>query len=170
MAAKTNSTPFTKKKAIIFVTGMSGTGKSTVLKELSLKGHKIVDTDYDGLIVYGTDPRWGPGWLWDEKRMKSILTEHTQGTLFIAGTVSNQRKFYSHFDAIVLLSAPLEVMRERIEFRSTNNYGKTKEQWEEIVHYTKKIEPLIRNGANFEIDTRKPLNQIVDELEQIACD
>src|SRR5690625_2391527 len=73
MAAKTNSTPFTKKKAIIFVTGMSGTGKSTVLKELSLKGHKIVDTDYDGLIVYGTDPRWGPGWLWDEKRMKSIL-------------------------------------------------------------------------------------------------
>ena len=68
------------------------------------------------------------------------------------------------------MSAPLEVMRERIEFRSTNNYGKTKEQWEEIVHNTKTIEPLIRNGANFEIDTRKPLNQIVDELEQIACD
>ena len=36
------------KKAIILVTGMSGTGKSTVLVELARRGYRVIDTDYDG--------------------------------------------------------------------------------------------------------------------------
>jgi len=32
----------------VLVTGMSGTGKSTVLGELRRRGHRVVDTDYDG--------------------------------------------------------------------------------------------------------------------------
>jgi len=35
-------------KAIILVTGMSGTGKSAVLAELAHRGHQTIDTDYDG--------------------------------------------------------------------------------------------------------------------------
>lgn len=143
---------------------MSGTGKSTVLDELSSRGHKIVDTDYDGWSKYDKVS----GQLWEEERIHSLLTEHTEGALFISGTVSNQGKFYSMFDAVVLLSAPLDVMLERIDSRSTNHYGKTPEQRKEIINNTVTFEPLIRKGADFEIDTRKPLNQVADELEQIA--
>ncbi|MFD2168421.1 AAA family ATPase [Tumebacillus lipolyticus] len=152
------------KKAIILVTGMSGTGKSTVLVELARRGHRVIDTDYDGW----SENVDGSGWLWREDRIDTLLTRHTEGALFISGTVSNQGKFYSRFDAIVLLSAPLEVILERVASRKTNEYGKTAEQREEIVHYVNTVEPLLRAGATIEIDTRTPLDQVATELELIA--
>ncbi|MFH5186938.1 hypothetical protein ACHHV8_32540 [Paenibacillus sp. TAB 01] len=109
-----------------------------------------------------------PGGCGARTRIDTLLTEHTKGALFISGTVSNQRKFYPRFDAIVLLSAPLEVILGRIASRQTNDYGKTAEQREEIVHYFHTVEPLFRAGATLEIDTRKPLHQVADELELIV--
>jgi predicted ATPase len=32
----------------VFLTGMSGTGKSAVISELSARGYKAIDTVYDG--------------------------------------------------------------------------------------------------------------------------
>jgi shikimate kinase len=159
-----NSGSISKKKAIILVTGMSGTGKSTVLVELAHRGHRVIDTDYNGW----SENVDGSGWLWRENRINELLTEHTDGTLFISGCVSNQGKFYPKFDAIVLLSAPLEIILERVASRKTNDYGKTAEQREEIVQYVTSVEPLLRAGATVEIDTRKPLDKVVTELELIA--
>lgn len=153
-----------KKKAIILGTGMSGTGKSTVLSELAHRGHRVIDTDYDGW----SENVDGSGWLWHENRIDELLTEHSEGALFISGCVSNQGKFYPRFDAVVLLSAPLEVILERITTRKTNEYGKTVEQREEIIQYVASVEPLLRAGATVEIDTRKPLDEVVTELELIA--
>lgn len=36
----------------VLITGMSGTGKSTVIRELALRGYKAIDTDYDDLSVF----------------------------------------------------------------------------------------------------------------------
>lgn len=72
------------------------------------------------------------------------------------------------FDAVVLLSAPLEVILERIASRKTNDYGKTVEQREEIIQNVASVEPLLRAGATVEIDTRKPLDDVVTELELMA--
>jgi hypothetical protein len=103
-----------------------------------------------------------------ENLIDELLTGHTDGTLYISGCVSNQGKFYPKFDAIVLLSAPLEVILERVASRKMNDYGKTAEQREEIVQYIASVEPLLRAGATVEIDTRKPLDKVVIELELIC--
>lgn len=150
-------------KAIILVTGMSGTGKSSVLAELARRGHQTIDTDYDGWSEFLEDL----GQVWREDCIDTLINEHNQGALFISGTVSNQWKFYSQFNAIVLLSAPLEVILERVASRKSNDYGKTTEQREEIINYVKTVEPLLRSGATFEIDTRKPIEQVATELELI---
>lgn len=72
------------------------------------------------------------------------------------------------FDAVVLLSTPLEVILERIASRKTNDYGKTVDQREEIIQNVASVEPLLRAGATVEIDTTKPLDEVVNELELIA--
>lgn len=155
--------------AVVLVTGMSGTGKSTALVELGRRGHRVVDTDYSGWIEDAPLPG-GPESerLWREDQIDALLAEHSEGALFVSGCVSNQGKFYPRFDAIVLLSAPLDVILQRMASRETNNYGKTDAERERIVHHVATVEPLLRAGATAEVDTRKPLDEVAEELESIA--
>ena len=98
----------------ILVTGMSRTGKSSALAELARRGFRTVDTDEPGWTVEDTD---GGRW-WDEEPIAQLLADEGPA-LYVSGTVTNQGWFYDRFDAIVLLSAPAEVLLERISARET---------------------------------------------------
>ncbi len=156
---------------MILVTGMSGTGKSSALNRLAQRGYRVVDTDFGGWIEdvpraggTGAEPQWR------EDRIDALIAEHELSgePLFIAGTVWNQGRFYSRFDEVVLLSAPLEVVLERIADRDTNPFGKTAEERDRVVADTTRVEPLLRSSATVEIDTRKPLADVVDRLAALA--
>jgi dephospho-CoA kinase len=155
---------------VVLVTGMSGTGKSAALAELARRGHRVVDTDVGGYSEEVPSAEAG-GWeqVWREDRIAALLDEHTDGALFISGCVSNQGKFYPRFDAVVLLSAPRDVLLERVASRETNTFGKTDAERDRILRDLRTVEPLLRAGATAEIDTRAPLEQVVDELERIAA-
>ena len=148
--------------AAVLVTGMSGTGKSSALAELARRGHRVVDTDYGDWIEEGTER------LWREDRIDALLTEHDDGVLFVSGCVPNQGKFYPRFDAVVLLSAPADVIVERVRTRDTNDYGKSDVERESILRDLAAVEPLLRAGATAEIDTRVSPAEVADELERIA--
>jgi dephospho-CoA kinase len=149
---------------VVFVTGMSGTGKSSALAELACRGHRVVDTDYGDCI----DDTPGSERLWNESRMDELLTAHEDGVLFVSGCVANQGKFYDRFDAVVLLSAPADVILERVARRGTNDFGKSDAERDEILRDLASVEPLLRRGAIAAIDTRASLDEVVDELERIA--
>jgi dephospho-CoA kinase len=148
--------------AVVLVTGMSGTGKSSALAELARRGHRVVDTDYGDWIEEGSER------LWREDRIDALLTEHDDGVLFISGCVPNQGKFYPRIDAVVLLSVPADVIVERVRTRDTNEYGKGAAERESILRDLAAVEPLLRAGATAEIDTRVSPAEVADELERIA--
>ena len=66
------------------------------------------------------------------------------------------------------MSAPADVILGRVDARETNDYGRTEAQRNLILHHPATVEPLLRAGATAEIDTRAPLDEVVDELERIA--
>jgi broad-specificity NMP kinase len=136
---------------------MSGTGKSSALGELARRGYKVIDTDYGNWSVEVPLPS-GQGFqqLWHDDRMSELLSKHDDGALFISGCVSNQVKFYPQFDAIVLLSAPLDTIIERVTTRMNNPFGKTPEDRRRIKSDFGAVEPLLRARATAEIDTLKP--------------
>jgi dephospho-CoA kinase len=153
---------------VVLVTGMSGTGTSTALAELARRGHRVVDTDYGG---YSRVVRSGAGgWeqLWREDRIAALLDGHPGGPLLISGCASNQGTFYPRFDAIVLLTAPEQVILERVARRAANAFGKHPAERERIRADLAAVEPLLRARATAEIDTRAPLPEVVDALEVIA--
>jgi dephospho-CoA kinase len=150
------------------VTGMSGTGKSSALAELARRGHRVVDT-VDGGFSEEVPPseRRKREQLWREDRIDALLNEH-DGVLFISGCVANQGKFYARFDAVVLLSAPADLLLERSAVRKTNDFGKTDAERDLLVQDLAAFEQLLRTTSTAEIDTRAPLDEVVDALERIA--
>jgi shikimate kinase len=147
----------------ILITGMSGSGKSTVLAELTTRGFRTVDTDYGEWIDESGGER-----LWRVDRIDALLAESSDGPLFVAGTVANQGRFYPRFAEIVLLSAPMPVLLDRIATRTNNPFGRTAAQRARIIADTEAIEPLLRARATVEIDTRAPLTEVVDRLARLT--
>ncbi len=152
--------------ARILVTGMSGTGKSTVLRALEAKGHATTDTDSDEWCEWVTDDQGTSDWIWRAGAIGRLLDEHRD--LFVAGCKSNQGEFYPRFDKVVLLSAPAEVMLQRIGERGDNPYGKSAEEWALVLEHLHTVEPLLRASADLEIDTSAPLRHVVEQLEALA--
>jgi broad-specificity NMP kinase len=144
---------------------MSGTGKSTALAELRKRGFEVVDTDEAGWTEWSDDEG---GYVWREDRIAELLARTRERTLYVSGTVSNQVRFYPQFDAIVLLSAPAEVLLDRVEHRSTNDYGKSAEERRSILAHLGEVEPLLRTSCTHEVDASRPLDDVVAELIAIG--
>jgi shikimate kinase len=144
---------------------MSGTGKSTVLKELSQRGFRSVDTDEGEWTVWDELQQ---GYVWREDLMAELLAGDDGPTLFVSGTVSNQGRFYPQFDAVVLLSAPAAVLLSRIATRPTNPYGKSEDERELILRHLAEVEPRLRATCTHEIDTARPIGEVVAELAEIG--
>jgi dephospho-CoA kinase len=154
--------------AKVLITGMSGTGKSSALHVLAKHGHNVVDTDDDRWSRWITLPNGDRDWIWREDAISDLLVTHVHGNLFVAGCKSNQGKFYPLFDHIVLLSAPADVLLQRVATRTNNPYGKTAQERARILHDLALVEPLLRAGAMTEIDASQPLADVVRRLEELA--
>lgn len=151
------SDDYARRVSRVLVTGMSGAGKSTLLEELSRRGFVTVDTDYGGWErADGT---------WDEPRMTALLDSHA--TLAVSGTVPNQVRFYDRFEHIVLLTAPLDVLLERLVNRTTNPYGHAADERADVARYVDEVEPLLRRGASQVLDGRLPLAQLAGTMERL---
>lgn len=141
--------------ARVLLTGMAGAGKSTLLEAVASRGYVTVDTDYGGWTLADG--------LWDEARMEALLARHS--TIAVSGTVENQVRFYGTFDDVVLLSAPVEVLLERVRTRANNPYGRTPEHRAAIRRYVHDVEPLLRRSATVELDGRRPVEELADVVE-----
>jgi shikimate kinase len=157
----------------ILVTGLSATGKSSALAELGRRGYRVVDTDAPGWREYrkyveSSDELHRGEWLWVEERITGLLDSSDDRSLFVGGGARNQSKFYYRFDAVVLLSAPADVMLDRIARRTTNDYGKTALERAEILADLAEVEPLLRAGCTHELDASRPLDEVVADLIALA--
>ena len=157
----------------VLVTGMSGTGKSSALVELGRRGYRVVDTDDPGWREYQEYPEppdqlHRGEWLWVEDKIAALLDSDDGRSLFVQGCVRNQSRFYERFDAVVLLSAPADVLLDRIARRTTNDYGKTSLERAMILDDLTQVEPLLRRGCTHELDASKPLDEVVADLIEIA--
>lgn len=147
----------------ILLTGMSGTGKSSVIRALADLGYKAIDTD-DGWCEQLPDGRQ----RWREDAIAALLATEDTDVLFVAGCEENQVRFHPQFDRIILLSAPANTMMQWLGARTGNPYGKTPEDLGRVIRDTQDIEPLLRQAADHEISTTLPLHDVVTGILRLA--
>lgn len=162
----------------ILITGVVGSGKSTIIKELRKRGYHA----YDGDIVKGLT-RWEDGngqpvvdkpkpkpkgwfdnhyWNWNEQLLRELLNKSK--LIFIGGIASNQKKFYSLFDKTILLTLDANTLTLRVKSRKTNSFGKDKNELSHIQSWHKPFEDDLKKMGVVSIDGNLPLNVIIARI------
>ncbi|WP_448952621.1 AAA family ATPase [Labrys neptuniae] len=155
----------------ILITGMSGTGKSSVIHELRARGHQAYDLDTPEWSHWvAADPSDGltPGrdedWVWQVDKVRALLSKPASATVFVSGCAENMSELYPLIDTIILLSAPVELVMARLTARSTSAYGHSEEERRKVAALLASVEPLLREAADIEIDTSGPFSATVDVI------
>ena len=98
--------------------------------------------------------------------MDQLLVDHRDIVVF--GTVSNQSCFYDRFEHVVLLSAPVEILLERVGRRTNNPHGRARTAGRD------RTSPGLRRAdassrAKLELDGRRQPGDLADIIEKLGA-
>ena len=159
----------------IYVTGVSGTGKTSIARALKERGINSIDIDEISHWENKASKEivgWEPGnsdewhknhdWVCDISAMREALakSEHS----IALGHASNQEDYLSLFDKIFVLNCKPETIVHRITSRTDNDFGKHPEDMARILGWQKDFTSwMVAKGAEV-IDAEKSVDEITDYL------
>lgn len=162
----------------VFITGESGTGKTTLGRNLKQKGFSVVDIDEDGLcywidkktkvrITYKADLSKKfidtHSWICDIDRLLKTIEGNTI-PVFIIGMPENIEDIIRISDTVILLKCQQEIFINRILKRKDNDFGKDKSAQEIILNRYKSFEKRIENLGAVVINTHTSEEEVVDAV------
>jgi broad-specificity NMP kinase len=167
--------------ALIFVTGTSGAGKSTVREELSRRGAEAYDTDEHEIAQWTNrvtgeitpliaDAHRTPeflaanDWRADPDRVRQLAQEGEERTVFLCGFIGNEGEVWPFFEKVFLLAIDEATMRNRLLTRTAHDFGTKPHELELLLAWNDAIhEHYLGKGAII-IDATKPTAFVVDEI------
>lgn len=166
----------------IYITGISGTGKTTLAKKLAELGYLSISIDeVPGLcgwynketkkrVDYEADLTEdfikAHEWLCDVVALKQFVDEATVKEIpFIAaGVADNQDEYLSLFDTVVLLKCGPEIFLDRINKRIDNDFGKEASAQEFLRQsYQSYEKAMIEKGAII-VNAELPVDMVLEEF------
>jgi len=159
----------------IYITGISGTGKTSLARALIARGDNAIDIDEishwenkDTKERVGLEPgaseEWhaSHAWICDLVKLKEILLK-TENAVAL-GHASNQAEYLTFFDKIFVLRCSPETVVNRINSRTDNDFGKHPDDLARIMNWQKPFEAeMISKGAEI-LDAERPLDEILSEV------
>lgn len=166
--------------SLIYITGPTGAGKTTVRDELRKLGYEAHDTD-EGInghfnvatgqeVLYPNPEDVTSEWISQHRYNMSAdrirrLHEVAKGkTIFVCGAAYNDLEIFPYFDKVICLTIDKLTAKERIETRTTNNFGKMPAEMKSIVDRHDSILGKYSQAGCEMIDTASPLDDVVNAI------
>jgi len=165
------------------IEGGSGTGKTTVGEELEKRNYHVIHGDRE--LKYRGDPRTGKPikepdhknednkaeWrqihhLWDLKKVRSIINDHSHDVSFFCGGSRNHKEFIKYLDGVFILNVDdINVIFDRMDQRVASDptdFGGKPEEKELVKKRHETREDLPKDGIV--IDATQPLDVVVNTI------
>jgi thymidylate kinase len=170
--------------SLIYITGISGSGKSTVLRELAKQGYEAHGVDEEGYADW-IDRKTGAivpfphnespsihdwyknhRWVLSEQRIGELKkqADEKDQIVFLSGVAEGEDKVWHLFDKVVALSIDEATIRSRIESRVDNHFGKTPEEMADIIKWLENYDETYGKFGAIVIDATKPIDQVIDNI------
>jgi len=165
----------------VFITAVSGVGKSTVVNELVERGYTAYDADDRDLRLTrlevkktGEPVDWPKGfvdwsyysWNANEERLQELLA--VNDTVFVAGILGNQEKLYHYFDKLVALTVNPAEHERRLHERPQREVGDDeKNNQRRLERYSMHMAKFAASGFVM-VDNSGLLEKTVDQIEKIV--
>jgi dephospho-CoA kinase len=169
----------------ILITGIAGTGKTTITKALNERGVFSIDLHaIPGLFFWQNketkeiveySPVHSKDWFDIMERLcnigmlKEMLAQYTD--VIMAGTTSgsNQEEFLSLFDKIILLQSDPKIIVHRMKTRTNvSGYGKTEAEQEDNIEWQLEFDPKLLSMGAIPVNTEGTINDVVEKIIEIS--
>lgn len=169
---------------LIYVTGISTSGKSAVLEELRSRGFAAYGVDEHGYGKWlnrrsGEQEELTQGmsepdvhiwiaeheWVLDIEKIAELKgqSDLADTVVFLCGVAAGDAEAWRYFDLVCALVVDEATIRERV-VRRTNFFGKRPDQLAQILEWNAGNEAAYRRFGATIIDARRPLVAVVDDI------
>lgn len=143
-------------KKSVFVTAVTGSGKSTVCRELNKLGYNAVDIeDIPGLFSLVDEKTGLPmpehdnsdldlvkqgDWICNPEKLRAIVDSETSNLSFYCGAASNYEEIWGLFDQVLYLTVSNGTTLDRLSTRKLGQYGNSPEVRDWILTWKQDLE------------------------------
>ncbi|MFF3446995.1 hypothetical protein ACFYXJ_07635 [Streptomyces sp. NPDC002667] len=165
---------------LVWVTGNSGTGKSTVGGVLRARGYVALDADEDGFSRWIDRAKGGVvedppypvpegwldryGWAIVRERVETLAEESRFRIAFLCGSAENEADVGDLFDLIVCLLIDENTLRHRLATRTTNTFGQHPEELAAALKWNPRMRAIYEGRGATIIDASKPVTEVADSV------
>lgn len=150
------------------IEGVSGTGKTSVCRELRRRGLHAINGDRE--LAYQGDPETGEPLdglghehhIWRVDDVRALVANHDEPVTFFCGGSRNFTKFIDLLDGVFVLDVDVDTLNRRLDGRPEDEWGGRPAERELVarLHRTKEDTPRVGTV----IDATAPLASVVDDI------
>lgn len=167
---------------LIYITGNSGSGKSSVRKELLRRGYEAYDTDDDDITAWRhktTDKlvvrpvaehdrtkEWYDehDWKMSRQKVEELAAKAKDKPIFLCGSPSNADEMLDLYDKIICLTLDKETLKNRIASRTDHDFGKAPDELNNILGWHDSFQDRYKDMGAVMIDAAQPIEDVVDSI------
>jgi hypothetical protein len=162
-------------KKAVFITAVSGSGKSTVCRALIGLGYEAYDIEsipglfslIDGNTGQAISQKVGDlreglnaDWVCDVKKLETVIANQKSEIAFYCGGTSRTEELMAAFDYTVILQVSDQTTRTRLSTRSTGEFGGTEATRSWVISWKHRVESDWLDAGGIGIDA-EPVPSIV---------